>query len=188
MSDNVSHPPGTSRTPETTSGRRTFLSWAAAGLGGLATLAVTVPFVGYLLGPLLRPKEDLWKPLGPVKDFPTGETRSVTFINPLKQPWDGMAAQIYVFVRRLTSNDETEQKFVVFAANCAHLGCPVTWFPQSKLFLCPCHGGVYYENGERASGRPPRGLFHCDWRVNDGQLELQAPHLPTLHDTLAKGG
>ena len=70
--------------------------------------------------------------------------------------------------------------------NCAHLGCPVTWFPQSGLFMCPCHGGVYYENGERAAGPPPRGLFHCVWRVRDGQLEIQAPHLPTLQNTLDK--
>jgi Rieske Fe-S protein len=50
--------------------------------------------------------------------------------------------------------------------------------------MCPCHGGVYYENGERASGPPPRGLFHCVWRVKDGKLEIEAPHYPTLHDTL----
>ncbi len=43
-------------------------------------------------------------------------------------------------------------KFQVFAINCAHLGCPVRWFAQSKLFLCPCHGGAYYEDGSRASG------------------------------------
>ena len=33
-------------------------------------------------------------------------------------------------------------------------------------------------------GPPPRGLFHCVWRVRDGQLEIQAPHYPTLQDTL----
>jgi Rieske Fe-S protein len=74
----------------------------------------------------------------------------------------------------------------VLAVNCAHLGCPVTWFPASGLFLCPCHGGVYYSDGSRASGPPPRGMFHCAWRVRDGKLEVQAPHYPTLYDTLVK--
>jgi menaquinol-cytochrome c reductase iron-sulfur subunit len=60
----------------------------------------------------------------------------------------------------------------------------VSWFPQSGLFMCPCHGGVYYENGEHASGPPPRGLFHCVWKVEGGELKVQAPHLPTLQDTL----
>src|SRR5262245_61917002 len=128
-------------------GRRTFLSWVAVGLGGLATVAAALPFVGYLLGPLLRRPEEKTVVLGKVSDFPTGETRPVTFTNPLRQPWDGMAADAYVFVHRLTKDSDPEQKFRVFAANCAHLGCPVTFFQQSKLFMCPCHGGVYYENG-----------------------------------------
>jgi Rieske Fe-S protein len=81
-----------------------------------------------------------------------------------------------------------DPRFLVLAVNCAHLGCPVEWFQESGLFMCPCHGGVYYANGERASGPPPRGLFPCVYRVTqDGgapQLEIQAPHYPTLQDTL----
>ena len=56
-------------------------------------------------------------------------------------------------------------KFQVFAINCAHLGCPVRWFPQSGLFMCPCHGGAYYADGSRASGPPERGLF--EYRLQD---------------------
>jgi hypothetical protein len=33
---------------------------------------------------------------------------------------------------------------------------------------------------------PTRGLFRCAWRVRDGRLEVQAPHYPTLQDTLVK--
>jgi len=95
-----------------------------------------------------------------------------------------MVAHMGVYVRNLGKDDTQQDQFLVFAMNCAHLGCPVTWFPQSGLFMCPCHGGVYYENGDRAAGPPPRGLFHCVWRVRQGQLEIQAPHLPTLQNTL----
>ena len=108
----------------------------------------------------------------------------MTFDNPLRQPWDGMTAHTGVYVRNEGQDDRQQDQFLVLAVNCAHLGCPVSWFPQSGLFMCPCHGGVYYANGERASGPPPRGLFHCVWRVRDGQLEVQAPHYPTLQDTL----
>ena len=101
-----------------------------------------------------------------------------------QQPWDGMTAKTGVYVRYL-GRDGFKDQFQVFAINCTHLGCPVEWFPQSGLFMCPCHGGVYYENGEHASGPPPRGLYHCVWRVNEaGQLEIQAPHMPTLQHTL----
>ena len=64
----------------------------------------------------------------------------------------------------------SENQFLVFAMNCAHLGCPVTWFPQSGLFMCPCHGGVYYEDGQRASGPPTRGLFQCVMANNERRI------------------
>src|SRR5262245_41618904 len=180
MSHTASHPPATDL-PQ----RRSFLHWLTIGLGGLATAAVGVPFVGYLLGPLRKVKEH-WVPLGPVSDFPKEETRLKVFDSPLRQPWDGMAAKTGVYVRFLGSDKAPEEQFRVFAINCTHLGCPVTWFPQSGLFMCPCHGGVYYENGDRASGPPPRGLYKYPWRVRDGALEVQAPHLPTLQNTLEK--
>jgi Rieske Fe-S protein len=87
-----------------------------------------------------------------------------------------------VYVRRQPEEDAKASRFLIFAINCAHLGCPVEWFPQSGLFMCPCHGGVYHANGDRASGPPPRGLFQCEWRERKGQLELLAPHYPTLQD------
>jgi Rieske Fe-S protein len=85
-----------------------------------------------------------------------------------------------------------DPRFLVLAVNCAHLGCPVEWFQESGLFMCPCHGGVYYADGGRASGPPPRGLYRCVHRVTRAgsgvfQLEIQAPHFPTLQDTLQQG-
>ena len=75
------------------------------------------------------------------------------------------------------------EKFQVFAVNCAHLGCPVKWFQQSRLFMCPCHGGVYYEDGSRASGPPPRGLFEYKWKVESGRLHIDAGLLPGLQES-----
>jgi Rieske Fe-S protein len=165
--------------------RRTFgqrlLLWATGAIGAFAALAFAFPVIGYFLGPIKR-RSSPWVNLGPVGTFRPNETRLATFDNPLRQPWDGITANTGVYVRNLGA-----EKFQIFAINCAHLGCPVEWFPQSGLFMCPCHGGVYYENGAHASGPPPRGLYECDWRVRDGQLEVEAPFYPTLHNTL-KGG
>ncbi|MEX0643190.1 MAG: ubiquinol-cytochrome c reductase iron-sulfur subunit [Pirellulales bacterium] len=163
-------------------GRRWFLRWLTGIFGTVAATVVSVPLVGYFFG-VRRPKES-WVDLGSVTDFPMNETRRLTFDNPLRQPWDGMTALTIVYARYEGTNDAGTDQFLVLSAHCAHLGCPVTWFPQSGLFMCPCHGGVYYANGERASGPPPRGLFHCNWRVQDDRLQIQAPHYPTLQDTL----
>ena len=159
-------------------GRRSFLKWLTFAFGAAASALVAIPFVGYLLGAIRR-REVEWVKLGPTSAFALNETRLKTFDNPLGTPWDGMADQMGVYVRNLG-----DSQFLVFAMNCAHLGCPVTWFPQSGLFMCPCHGGVYYEDGERASGPPTRGLFQCVWRIRNGDLEIQSPHLPTLQHTL----
>ena len=161
--------------------RRKFFHWLTYGLGAVAAALVGLPFVGYVLG---APKRKiLWVDLGPVSKYPIDETRVVMFDNPIQTPWDGVVAHTNVFVRYEGHDEQQADKFLVLAVNCAHLGCPVSWFPQSGLFMCPCHGGVYYANGERASGPPPRGLFPCEWRVRDGKLEVQAPHFPTLQDT-----
>jgi Rieske Fe-S protein len=155
------------------------------GTGAVAAAALTVPFVDYLLG-AFRKHRALWVKLGPPGQFPLNETRLVTFNNKLGQPWDGMSAHMGVYVRNQGKDEKGQDRFLVFAMNCAHLGCPVTWFPQSGLFMCPCHGGVYYENGERASGPPPRGLFRIVPEMRDGELWIQAPYLPTLQNTFEK--
>jgi Rieske Fe-S protein len=59
---------------------------------------------------------------------------------------------------------ESERKEImsrlnVLSNSCAHLGCPVRWFPEKKLYLCPCHGGLYDINGGWVGGPPPRGMY-----------------------------
>jgi Rieske Fe-S protein len=163
--------------------RRGFLR-RVTGFAAMVAAAVSgVPVIGYFLG--LRKARVHWVPLGEIDAFAFDETRLVTFDNPLKQPWDGVAARTGVYVRRQQRDPgQPIEHFLVLAVNCAHLGCPVSWFPQSGLFMCPCHGGVYYADGQRASGPPPRGMYHCVWRIENGRLEIQAPHFPTLADTL----
>jgi menaquinol-cytochrome c reductase iron-sulfur subunit len=62
--------------------------------------------------------------------------------------------------------------------NCTHLGCPVQWFENAKLFLCPCHGGVYQADGSVAAGPPPKPLPQYPIRVQGGQVEIQTAPIP----------
>jgi Rieske Fe-S protein len=159
--------------------RRSLLKWLTWATGAVAAILLGIPLVGYVLG--IRKPKTQWVRLGKMEDFPLGETRLVSFNSELGTPWDGMAAHMGVYVRN--QGGTGPDQFQVFAMNCTHLGCPVTWFPQSGLFMCPCHGGVYYENGDRASGPPPRGLFRITPVIRDGVVTIEAPFLPTLQNT-----
>lgn len=157
--------------------RRKFLMGVGVALNALVGLAITAPVIGYIVGPALRKRGfyKSWVTLGSLDRYPAGQTRLATYVTPYKESNDGYTDDTACWVRRLS-----ETSFQVFAINCAHLGCPVRWFPQSSLFMCPCHGGVYYQDGSRAAGPPERGLFEYQWKVVNGELHINAGTLPTL--------
>ena len=157
--------------------RRGFFTKLGILFNGLAAAVLAVPVVGFLASSITRGRAGgylSWVPLGPVSDFPEGETRLATFRNPYVMPTDGKTVDTACWVRRIAGD-----QFQVFAINCAHLGCPVRWFQQSGLFMCPCHGGAYYRDGSRASGPPERGLFEYPHKVENGVITIQAGELPT---------
>jgi Rieske Fe-S protein len=142
-------------------------------------IVLAVPILRYLLAPWRKDASfNSWTSLGRTDTFPIGQTRLAYYKNPSQNPWDGETGNVACYVRR-----ETSSQFKVFAINCAHLGCPVRWFPQSQLFMCPCHGGVYYADGSRASGPPERGLFTYNWQIVSGELQIDAGQMPTLSNS-----
>jgi Rieske Fe-S protein len=163
--------------------RRDLMAKIGMLLNGAAVVILATPVVGYLLAPIVRGdggRYRKWIDLGELDEFPEGQTRLAKYKNPISNPWDGETDNIPCWVRRIEG-----EKFQVFAINCAHLGCPVRWFPQSELFMCPCHGGVYYADGSRAAGPPPRGLFEYDYKVQNGKLMINGGQMPTLSTTAA---
>jgi Rieske Fe-S protein len=172
----VEHAKKVARDGEAGVSRRTFLFKVSIAVNALVAAAIATPVVAYHLGPIRRKgRYNSWIVLGEVGDYHEGQTVLATYRNPHTDPWDGDTGNVACYVRRETGNT-----FTVFAVNCAHLGCPVRWFPQSELFMCPCHGGVYYSNGERAAGPPERGLFTYDYHVVGGKLMIDAGQMPTL--------
>ncbi len=157
--------------------RRAFLLKLGFLLNGIAALFVSVPVLGYVLSSFRKegPYRS-WIALGPLTNFPQDQTRLAKYRNPYTRPWDGPTADIPCWVRR--TQGET---FQIFAINCTHLGCPVRWFQESHLFMCPCHGGAFYEDGSHASGPPPRGLYEYKYKIEDGQLWVYGGQLPTLN-------
>jgi len=183
MSEFLKHPGESSNddlSPEGTAAahsRRTFLFKISVLLNAVVGTVLAVPIAAYLLAPAMKRSANVggWLTIGSVNDFPVGETRLVDFQSPVAGLGEGQTGKVACWVRHVSA-----QQFQVFAINCAHLGCPVRWFAQSKLFLCPCHGGAYYEDGSRASGPPERGLFEYRYMLQGDSLLIHAGDMPTL--------
>jgi Rieske Fe-S protein len=157
--------------------RRTVLMKIGILCNALVAAVIAVPAVRFLLSSVSRARAEgytAWVSIGSASQFPEGETRLATFRNPYGTANDGQTADTACWVRHVGAN-----QFQVFAVNCAHLGCPVRWFPQSNLFLCPCHGGVYYRDGSRAAGPPERGMFEYPYKIENGLVMIQGSQLPT---------
>ena len=154
-------------------GRRGLLEAICYAMGALGAVIVGIPVVGFVLGPLLGKHPSAWRKLGPIGDFPPGETVAVRFEAASELSWAGVSAHMAAWLRH-----ETGGRLVAFSINCTHLGCPVRWEPEANLFMCPCHGGVYYRDGSVAGGPPPRALPRYRVRLRNGEVEIMAEPIP----------
>jgi menaquinol-cytochrome c reductase iron-sulfur subunit len=159
--------------PEAMSSRRTFFERLSLILGGVSAAGLVVPALGFIVGPLFRRTPRLWRRVGAAGSFKTGSTVAVRFEDASPVPWSGVTANTAAWLRR-----EDEETFVAFSINCTHLGCPVRWLPEADLFMCPCHGGVYYKDGVVAAGPPPRPLPRYPVRVVKGEVEILTSPVP----------
>ena len=152
--------------------RRFFARVSVACAAAIASLA-GLPVVGFLIAPIIRPARPQWRGVGSIESFHIGQTVQVAFTDPSPLPWSGITAQTAAWLRRVG-----DEEFIAFSINCRHLGCPVRWIEGARLFMCPCHGGAYYEDGSVAAGPPPEPLARYAVRVKEGQVEIQTSPIP----------
>jgi menaquinol-cytochrome c reductase iron-sulfur subunit len=153
--------------------RRRFLAKLSIALSGAMGALLGLPVVGFLIAPLTRKEPRVWRAVGRVSDFRVGETVNVRFEDASALPWSGVTARTAAWLRR---DDET--RFTAYTVHCTHLGCPVRWMAEAQLFLCPCHGGVYYADGTVSAGPPPKPLPTYPVRVRGDQVEIQTSPIP----------
>lgn len=148
--------------------RRRMLMAVSIGAGSLVAAIAAVPILGFFLAPVVKRFPPVWRDVGSVDAFKMGEMVNVTIATSSGTPWDGPARYVAAWVRR-----DTPTEFVVYDDKCTHLGCPVRWIAGAQLFMCPCHGGVYHDNGDVAAGPPPKALQKFPVRVVDGRVQVQ---------------
>ncbi len=158
--------------------RRKFLVRLSLLAAAVPAAIVSIPVFSALLGPLLQRPKQIWRKVGGLQDFAIGSTNLVMFINADPLPWAGVTAKSAAWLRRTSENS-----FTAFSANCTHLGCPVRWEDKAEMFMCPCHGGVYYKDGSVAAGPPPKALVKYTVRINKNDVEILTAPVPITNLT-----
>lgn len=165
--------------------RRGFVSLAMGAMAGAAGLAVSIPLIGFFLGPVVNQPKNVWRnvrlaaadgTLGEVvqtESIPLGRTMKVVYPNADTLAWAGPTAQSASWMRR-TGPEE----FTAFSVICTHLGCPVQYVQGGHLFLCPCHGSVFNDDGSVAGGPAMRPLTRLPVRIRRGRVQVLTEPLP----------
>jgi len=162
----------TNDAPDRELDRRGFLGRISIAISAGIGAVIALPPIAFLLAPVFKSPPERWRSVGRLDDFEIGKTVKVRYDDPSSLPWAGVTARTAAWLRR--TGDES---FVAFSVNCRHLGCPVRWIDTAKLFLCPCHGGVYYEDGSVAAGPPPAPLARYEVRVRKKHVEIRTGKL-----------
>ena len=156
--------------------RRRFMEGTVLLAGGIATMAFTLPALGFALGPIFEDTTpERWQSVGPEDDF-NDETYVPRVINLV--PEIGDPGKTTIYVRRFNPQRDKEvagqepQPYVAISTRCAHLGCPVRYIQASRKFVCPCHGGVYGFEGQVEGGPPVRPLDRFYTRVRAGRVQI----------------
>ena len=168
--------------------RNVFLEASTLGLGAVIGGLVTLPVLGFTIGPAFLKQGVRHTDLGPIQGYPEGEYLVTTFVSSL----EGDVSRRTAFIRNNGFLGD-QPSFTILSNHCAHLGCPVEpngepQFKQTRMyrgvrkipvnpsgFGCPCHGGQYDNEGNRIAGPPVRALDRYSFQIINGNLFVGKP-------------
>jgi len=150
--------------------RRGFVAGMVGFLGGIISVLIGIPAIGYWLAPGLksfRATRDEWVPLGLVEDLTPGEPKLFSFTRTKQVGWERTAQSYGIYVIK-----KSDGSLDVFSNICTHLSCRVSWKEDMGIFQCPCHDGRFAKDGSIIAGPQPRPLDRFEYKVEDGTLMI----------------
>ncbi|MCJ7825968.1 MAG: ubiquinol-cytochrome c reductase iron-sulfur subunit [Anaerolineales bacterium] len=149
--------------------RRGFLGTLTWAIGALIAAGFTAPELAYIIGPALEQKQtDEWIRLGLSNKVELGVPTLFKAAVERQTGWIVNREEITVYV--LTHDG---REFTAMSNICTHLGCRVRWIEDRSQFFCPCHNGVFNQQGEVVSGPAPRSLDRFEIKVEDDQIFMR---------------
>jgi len=148
--------------------RRTLLGWLVGVLNAGVAGTILAPTLGFVASPVReKRKPAVWVPILSDGELKEGETRYVTYELEVQDGYMQARRSYSAYLHRKGG------RVVAYDPSCPHLGCHVEFKPRKKRYVCPCHGGVFAEDGQRISGPPPRGLARIAAKVEDGRIWIE---------------
>jgi len=145
--------------------RRNFMVRTIIGIFATIGAVLVVPFGGFSILPALRKKETGWSDAGTINDLAVDLPQERRFSMVVKSGWQEEKQERSIWIVKRNDGSIT-----AFAPNCPHLGCGYRWFPEDRLFKCPCHGSIFDINGKIISGPSPRSLDALETRIEEGKI------------------
>jgi len=149
-------------------GRRTFLRRAITVMLAAIGAVFGASAVAYIMPPKQSDTGAEWLPLGSTRTVELGEPTLFKTSVELTTGWRTTTDDVAVYVKTDDGRD-----FIGMSNICTHLGCRVRWVKDKRQFYCPCHAGVYDENGNVVSGPPPRPLDRYELAVEGDEIDFQ---------------
>lgn len=160
--------PGGRDLPLSGTSRRGFLKLLIGVMSALVAAALAVPLIGMLVGPSSRRKGLQWSKVGDISSLSIDEPASMEFPFKTEDAYIRETVTNSVWVIKHWPSDVT-----VFSPICVHLGCHYDWHPETKEFVCPCHGSLYSITGKVLGGPAPRPLDTLPWKLQGEELYVE---------------
>ncbi len=135
--------------------RRNVLRWLVRSFLSLWGLAGAGVVFSFLKSPREGSAVDRLVPAGSFSQLGIGEARLVQHGN---RP---------LYVLKVSA-----EEVVAVSAVCTHRQCVLDWSRERRVFVCPCHAGVFDATGQVASGLPRRRLEQYRVSVRGDELSI----------------
>lgn len=154
--------------------RRRFLEGTLGWVTAAIAAAIGIPALIAWVSPALRKQTEGWSPIGTLEDPGPGQPDLSVLNVPILAHFTQFVRDAYLEAQpqnvAVYVINHGDGKFTIYDDRCTHLGCPFLWEEDKSQFNCPCHNGVFDQEGRVLGGPPPRPLDHYEYKVENGVL------------------
>jgi Rieske Fe-S protein len=147
--------------------RRKFLGGAIGLINAAIGIAIFGPVLGFVGGPIFQKRKKIWVEVIEEAELEMGAAQEVTYSMQVQDGYRKIMRRYSIFMKRSAGG------VTAFDPACPHLGCRVKYQGDKERYFCPCHGGVFDEEGNVVAGPPPEPLKQYATKVEDGMIYIE---------------